>query len=138
MAKNQALEKLLASGCDWLFVSEYDVLPQSPEAITGYIRACELSGYEHLMFHAHGYHNPQPLSVGNAVTLWPNYVGAWSIYSSRCLQECGLFDEHFVTPGSMSSTPSGSRWAMAVAGSVRIAAPRPPPAAACAQHGPRR
>jgi len=95
VAKNQALEKLLASGCDWLFLSEDDVIVQSPLAITGYVKACEESGYEHLAFHAHGYHNGQPLAVVGPITLWPNYVGAWSIYSRRCLEEVGLFDEAF-------------------------------------------
>ena len=95
VAKNQALEKLLASGCDWLFLSEDDVIVQSPLAIGGYVDACVASGYEHLMFHAHGYHNPRPLRSEGSVTLWPNYVGAWSIYSRRCLEVCGLFDEHF-------------------------------------------
>jgi hypothetical protein len=94
-AKNHLLRSLLDAGCDWLILSEDDVVVDSPEAVTGYIRAAEQSGYGHLMFHAHGPHNPTPLRVGHAVTEWPNYVGAWCLYSRRGLETCGLMDEAF-------------------------------------------
>lgn len=93
--KNQVLTELLDAGCDWLFVSEDDVIVQSPLAVTGYLDACERSGYSHLMFHAHGTHNPRPLRSRGCVTEWPNYVGAWCVYSRESLLACGLFDEGF-------------------------------------------
>ncbi len=94
-AKNQVLSEMLAAGCDWLFVAEDDVVVTSPEAVTGYVRACEQSGMEHLMFHAHGPANPRPKESRGVVTIWPNWVGAWNIYSAASLRYCGLMDEHF-------------------------------------------
>jgi hypothetical protein len=95
VAKNMVLRDLLERGCEWLFVSEDDVLPQSEQAITGYIEACEVSGFDHLMFHGHGPANPVPLRSLGAVTIWPNWVGAWCVYRRRALECCGLMDENF-------------------------------------------
>lgn len=93
--KNRLLLRLLEEGCDWLFLSEDDILVDTHNAVLGYLAACWESGYHHLMFHAHGTHNPEPVSHKGRVTLWPNYVGAWSVYSRRALEQCGLFDERF-------------------------------------------
>ena len=93
--KNTLMRRLLSDGCDWIFISEDDVVVQTPEAITGYIKAAKQSGLQHLNFHAHGPANPQPLEVGMDVTLWPNFVGAWSLYSRDSLEQGGLMDTHF-------------------------------------------
>lgn len=95
-AKNRLLESMLEAGCDWLFLCEDDVLVQSDNAITGYVNAAEASGLDHLMFHAHGELNLEPVRVEGPVTYWPHYVGAWSMYSRRCLEDVGLMDERFV------------------------------------------
>lgn len=103
-AKNEAVEEMLAGGADWLFLAEDDVIPHDPRAITGYLEACDYSGYGHLMFHAHGPMNQMSLgasldAVGQPyprVTLWPQCVGAWCIYRKSCFEDCGLFDEGFV------------------------------------------
>lgn len=93
--KNHLFQQLLAVDCDWIFISEDDVVVQDPAAVTGYIRAAEASGLQHLNFHAHGPANPVPLEVGKDVTLWPNFVGAWSLYSRESLIHGGLMDTHF-------------------------------------------
>ena len=95
-AKNAAIRDLLDAGCEWVVLMEDDIEVTSPEAVAGYVAACEQSGYGHLMFHGHGPHNPLPRSVGPAVTMWPNCVGAWCIYSAESLRQCGLMDETFV------------------------------------------
>lgn len=97
VAKNQALRYLLDKGCDWLFLMEEDMEITSPLAITGYLDACKTSGYDHLMFHAHGTHNPASRGRHNtgAVTYWPNCVGAYCVFSRRSLEDGGLFDENF-------------------------------------------
>lgn len=95
VSKNHLLREMLDAGCDWLFLCEDDIIVTSPQAVHGYIAACEFSGYGHLMFHGHGPHNPQPLQVEGLVTLWPNYVGAWTVYHRDVLLECGLLDEQF-------------------------------------------
>jgi GT2 family glycosyltransferase len=93
--KNTLFQYLLAADCDWIFISEDDVVVQSAEAITGYIKAAEEAGLQHLNFHAHGPANPRPLEVGKHVTLWPNFVGAWSLYSRNSLIQGGIMDTHF-------------------------------------------
>lgn len=93
--KNQVLRDLLDAGCDWMVVSEDDVIVKSPRAVTGYVDACERSGYGHLMFHGHGPHNRTPLRSHGCVTEWPNYVGAWCVYSRDALLACGLLDQGF-------------------------------------------
>jgi hypothetical protein len=95
--KNWLLSTMLAVDCDWLIVMEDDQEVLSPEAVTGYVAACEASGLEHLSFHAHGPANPRTMGiVDGPVTYWPNLVGALAIYSNRALLQGGLLDEHFV------------------------------------------
>jgi hypothetical protein len=36
---------MLADGADWLFLLEDDIVIASPEAVSGYLRACEESGF---------------------------------------------------------------------------------------------
>lgn len=96
VAKNMALRALLDLGCDWIILAEDDILPCAPESVTGYIRACEQSGYDHLMFHVHGGHNQRPRWVRNDVSSWPESFAPWGIYSAKALEACGLFDENFV------------------------------------------
>ncbi len=93
--KNQVVGVLLDEGCTWLVLCEDDITVGSPEAVTGYVEACEASGYAHLSFHGHGPLNPTPLRSHERVTEWPNYVGAWCIYSAESFRRCGLFDEGF-------------------------------------------
>lgn len=99
-AKNALMRRMLSEGHDWIFIGEDDILPTDPKAITGYIEACERSGLQHLNFHAHGPLNRQGgwtwPQQWPGVTLWPHYVGAWSIYSRESLEVCGLMDEGFV------------------------------------------
>lgn len=97
-AKNLCMQRLLDRGCDWLFISEDDVVVQSEMAVTGYIDACTSSGLEHLSFAHHGPANAGKQAVvrSDGVTLWPEYVGAWCVYSRRSLLDCGLLDENFV------------------------------------------
>ena len=98
-AKNTLLRQGLKSGADWLFIMEDDVVPQSPEAITGYIAAAKASGWEHLSFAHHGPANlggPMGTDETGAVSYYPHYVGAFCLYSRRSIEACGLFDEHFI------------------------------------------
>ena len=96
-AKNQVMKEMLRRGYDWIFVSEDDVVVTSHLAITGYIAACESSGLGHLSFAHHGPANVgrTPIERVDGVTCWPEYVGAWSIYSRESLLTCGLMDENF-------------------------------------------
>lgn len=98
-AKNRLLRKMLEDGHDWIFLCEDDIMPIDERAITGYIAACQASGLQHLNFHAHGPLNPDykalVLPEYEGVTMWPHFVGAWSIYSRESLKVGGLMDEEF-------------------------------------------
>jgi hypothetical protein len=96
-AKNQALRQMLDAGCDWLFLAEDDIEVTDERAVTGYVQACQASGYGHLMSHGHSSHNPCPRGqdASGKVTYWPNCVAPWSVYSRASLETCGLMDEAF-------------------------------------------
>jgi hypothetical protein len=94
--KNVLLEAGMASGAEWIAILEDDVVPLSEKAVTGYVAAAEASGWGHLAYAHHGPANASgPRSVDGLVSYYPNYVGAWSIYSRQAIETCGLFDENF-------------------------------------------
>lgn len=96
-AKNRLLEAMIEDGAAWLFLAEDDIKPVGPQAVTGYVAACEESGLGHLMFAHHGPANRAgPLAADGPVVYFPHAVGGWCIYSRRSLETCGLFDENFV------------------------------------------
>jgi len=95
-SKNRLLEEMLADGADWLFLLEDDILVTSHDAVSGYIRACDESGLAHLSYAHHGPANAAgPREVRGAVSYYQHYVGAWCVYSRKCLEHVGLFDEGF-------------------------------------------
>lgn len=96
-AKNRLLEQMLEDGATWLFLLEDDILPRSDRAITGYLDACETSGWQHLNYAHHGMANKDgPLWSANGVSAYYNYVGAFSVYSRAAVESAGLMDEGFV------------------------------------------
>ncbi len=96
-AKNRLLERMLKeTDADWLFLLEDDILIQSQEAVTEYVRVAEEAGLHHLSFAHHGAANAGgPTSVSGDVAFFPHSIGAWCLYSRDCLESSGLFDEHF-------------------------------------------
>ena len=96
-SKNELMRWMLDEGCDWLFLSEDDIIPRGPEAITDYLKACEASGWQHLSFAHHGPANAgRPLRIDGLVTYWPNSVGAWCVYSAASIRGAGFMDERFL------------------------------------------
>lgn len=96
VAKNRLLLTLLADDCDWCFLVEDDVEILAPQAFTGYIAACELSGIAHLNYHCPELGaNHTPRSTRGPITLWPELGGVFSVFSREALLTCGLFDEAF-------------------------------------------
>jgi len=95
-SKNWLFKKLLAEGCDYIFICENDMIIKSPKAVTEYVRLSELSGIEHFNFAHHGPANIGKLEMrANGVDVYGNPVGAWCMYSARVLNEVGLMDENF-------------------------------------------
>ena len=95
-SKNALLRAGLASGADWLFLCEDDILVQSPEAITGYIAACEATGISHLSFSHHGPANLNIPDGDGPVSFFTHSIGAWTCYTRECLEATGLFDEQMI------------------------------------------
>ena len=100
--KNVGLRLMLGEGHQWLFVSEDDVVVQSPMAVLGYIVAAVSTGLHHLAFRSHNDKDPSGFlgtpGIGGEppVSLWQNSVGRWALYSAESLRACGLMDEVFV------------------------------------------
>lgn len=96
-AKNWLFRKLLEKRCDYIFLLEDDIIIQSPKAVWGYIEAGKESGLHHLNFAHHGPANKgKPIEVRGKTAFYPNYVGAWSMYTAVSLKRAGLMDEHFL------------------------------------------
>lgn len=97
--KNALMVHLLDRGCDVIFISEDDVVVQSPLAVAGYTLSMAASGWGHLAFHAHGPANDggpvEGAEFPPGVTYWPNYVGAWCCYTREALTVGGLMDGGF-------------------------------------------
>lgn len=96
-AKNWLLRKLMREGCDYLFLLEDDLIIKSPKAVYGYIKIAEDTGIGHLNFAHHGPMNKDRVihSDDNGIELYPNLVGAWSMYTRESIEKVGYMDENF-------------------------------------------
>ncbi len=96
-AKNAGIEYLLQNpDNEHIFVGEDDITPLHPDAILGYIRAAESGSFHHLSFAHHGPANLNIPDSDGPVSFFPHSVGAWCMYSRKCLEDQGLFDEQMV------------------------------------------
>lgn len=95
-AKNYLLKRLIDEGCDYIFLLEDDIVPQSPKAVTEYIRLSEASGIEHFLFAHHGTENIGKLYMSEkGVELYTACIGAYCMYTSNVIEHVGYFDENF-------------------------------------------
>ena len=97
-AKNTLLQRMMAAGCDALFLLEDDIVPQSPEAIRGYVRAARKSGYQHFNFayHAEDLTGVHPFLRTKYVSFFYSCIGAYSFYTRQAIERVGYMDEHFI------------------------------------------
>lgn len=96
VAKNWLLKKMMAEGCDYMFLLEDDIVPKSPKAITEYIRLSEESGIEHFLFAHHGTENIGKLYLSEkGVELYTACIGAYCMYTRQVIEKVGYFDEQF-------------------------------------------
>ena len=107
-SKNEALQRLLNDGCDYLFLQEDDVIVD-PVVLEEYIKAFEVSGIHHFNFPLHGVANKTPAGVPIVKAIVPYMhsgqplnltfstwcVGAFSFYTRHALETVGLMDEQF-------------------------------------------
>ncbi len=103
-SKNDALQYLLKSGCEHIFLCEDDIAISDSTIFEQYIHASKLSGIMHLNF---AYHDPrnktengQCLSPrksivypdGTGLALHRHIVGAFQYFRREVLEQCGLMD----------------------------------------------
>lgn len=106
VAKNAALNNLLAKGCDYIFLIEDDMLIKRADIFDAYISASKKTGIQHFMFAYHGPANknnvsggpPNPRVVveypgGVRIALNQHCVGAFCMYTKESLEKVGLMDD---------------------------------------------
>lgn len=104
-SKNRSLRHLMAQGCDHIFLIEDDIFIKDQKVFQYYIEASKKSGIQHFNFSQHGLANKKPDGKPNPhhvvkyddcdVEFFQHCVGAFSYYSRKCLEECGLMDEEY-------------------------------------------
>ena len=95
-SKNALLRSMLDLGADWLFLIEDDIIITSPNAVSEYVRIAKEHGISHLSWAGHGPANLQgPVETDGDIAYYFHAIGAWSLYSRRCLEDVGLMDENF-------------------------------------------
>ena len=108
VAKNTALQHLMKTNCDYIFLIEDDMLIKSDDIFDAYIQASKSTGIQHFLFGYHGPANkngvsggaPVPRAImeypdGVKVALNQHCVGAFCMYTAKSLQDVGLFDCSF-------------------------------------------
>ena len=108
-SKNDAFTFLLNNKkCDHIFLIEDDIVVADDTVFEKYIECAEITGLHHLMFGYHGPANKAGRSKGKPtprkiidygkvqLALNQHCVGAFCYYTSRCLQDVGLYDEKYL------------------------------------------
>ena len=108
VAKNTCLDRLVALGCDHVFMIEDDVIVTSPKAVTGYIDAHYAKGHHYMTAHPWGETTTAKVEEDGPVTYWA-YCGSWWTYMSRRgLEEAGGYNP--VLGGIMGDIELPQRW----------------------------
>lgn len=96
-AKNRLLEWMLGeTDATYLFLLEDDILLRSPKAVTEYVRVAKAAALHHLSFAHHGPANVGgPVATNGDVEFYPHSIGAWTMFTRKCLLDVGLMDENF-------------------------------------------
>lgn len=105
-SKNKALKYLMEKGCDYLFLIEDDIYIKDVSVFSKYIEASKLTGIQHFNFSQHGMMNkswpagtPNPRIVIDygkiKLPLYPHCVGAFSLYTRKCIDKIGIIDERY-------------------------------------------
>lgn len=107
-SKNKAMQHLLNTGCDYIFIIEDDMIILDTSIFSKYIEAHKISGIHHFMFAYHGPANKGGISKGKPtprkiidygsvqIALNMHCVGAFCFYTRECLVAVGLNDDEFL------------------------------------------
>lgn len=97
-SKNKIMKYFYDKDYDYFFTLEDDINIISPDAFLKYIECSLKTGYEYINFALHGDHNPSctyDKKDGYVYKLYPNIVGAFTLYTPRLIEEIGYHDEKF-------------------------------------------
>ncbi len=94
--KNRALNYMMNTDCEHLFIMEDDILMKNNKTCIHYIAYGMLKKIKHLNFGKHGEHNNNGMHFYNGVFCYPNIVGAFSYYHKDTIKKIGYFDENFL------------------------------------------
>lgn len=94
-AKNKALDFLINKECEDIFLMEADILMKDPNTCKDYVKYAKQNNLEHMNFALHGSLNIGNMFTYNGKTVYPHSVGAFSYYTSNCIEKVGFFDENF-------------------------------------------
>jgi GT2 family glycosyltransferase len=99
VSKNKIMKYFYDKGYDYFFTLEDDINIISPEIFKKYIEASQKTGIHYFNFGLHGYMNiglDKAHSINNFdVTLYPQCVGAFSLYTPKLIEIIGYHDEKF-------------------------------------------
>ncbi len=98
VAKNKALQYLAEEmDCDYIFLMEDDILMVDDKTCIKYITYAQQHTLQHLNFGLHGELNKGKSRVNyEGVFVYPDCVGAFSMYTNEVIQIVGYMDEEFV------------------------------------------
>lgn len=95
-AKSQLLEFLMSQGMDMFLLMEDDIVMKSDMVIDAYASVIQKTGIQHLNFAHHGTANIGRMVEANEdLELWENVIGAFSVYTRKCLELVGNIDPAF-------------------------------------------
>lgn len=97
-AKNIIMRHFKEQDYDYFFTLEDDINILSCEVFKVYIEASIHTGYQYLNFAEHGSHNNwfyRNEIKGKNYKFYPNIVGAFTLYTSKLVEELGYHDEKF-------------------------------------------
>jgi GT2 family glycosyltransferase len=98
-SKNRIMKYFYEKGYDYFFTLEDDINILSPEVFNKYIEAVQVSGMQYINFALHGANTarvPTSIEINNFKFLvYPNNVGAFTIYTPKLIKEVGYHDEKF-------------------------------------------
>lgn len=104
-SKNKLLKYLMDRECEHIFLVEDDVMFNSNQVLSQYIKLSQRSGVKHLNFCLHGEDNKsngvaQPKLIVDygdiKMSLYHNVYGALSYYHSSVMEDIGLMDKRYV------------------------------------------
>lgn len=97
-SKNCIMKYFYEHDYDYFFTLEDDINIKTPDVFLKYIECSIKTNYDYINFAMHGTHNPVcTYKIKNHYTykVYPNIVGAFTLYTPRLIKEIGYHDEEF-------------------------------------------